>query len=110
MLRALSLAGILLIAPHAFAHHSFGAEYDSAKPVTLTGVVTKIDWSNPHVYIYLDVKGDNGQIDELGAGRSSTEYFTPHRLDARRAQGERCHHGYRLDVEGWQQSDRWTRK
>ncbi|MGB6945419.1 MAG: DUF6152 family protein [Bryobacteraceae bacterium] len=45
MLRPLSLAGIFLIAPRASAHHSFGAEYDSAKPVTLTGVVTKIDWS-----------------------------------------------------------------
>ena len=46
----------------AFAHHSFGAEYDSAKPVSLTGVVTKIDWSNPHVYIYLEVKDNNGQL------------------------------------------------
>ena len=62
MLRSLSLAGILVLAPHAFAHHSFGAEYDSAKPITLTGVVTKIDWSNPHVYIYLDVKGDKGDV------------------------------------------------
>jgi hypothetical protein len=51
MLRALILAGILLIAPYAFAHHSFGAEYDSAKPTTLTGVVAKIDRFNPHVYI-----------------------------------------------------------
>ena len=62
MMRTLVLAGILLISPHAFAHHSFGAEYDSAKPITLTGVVTKIDWSNPHVYIYLAVKGDDGQL------------------------------------------------
>jgi hypothetical protein len=58
----LALSGILLIAPHALAHHSFGAEYDSAKPITLSGVVTKIDWSNPHVYIYLAVKGDDGQL------------------------------------------------
>ncbi len=46
----------------AFAHHSFGAEYDSAKPISLTGVVTKIDWSNPHVYIYIDVKSNDGQL------------------------------------------------
>jgi hypothetical protein len=57
-----ALSGILLIASHASAHHSFGAEYDSAKPITLSGVVTKIDWSNPHVYIYLAVKGDDGQV------------------------------------------------
>ena len=44
------------------AHHSFAAEYDVAKPVTLTGVVTKIDWSNPHVYIYLAVKNGDGQV------------------------------------------------
>jgi hypothetical protein len=56
------LLSILLVAPRAFAHHSFGAEYDSAKPITLTGVVTRIDWSNPHVYIYLAVKGDAGQL------------------------------------------------
>ena len=58
----LILFGILLIGAPIFAHHSFGAEYDSAKPITLTGVVTKIDWSNPHVYIYLAVKGDDGQL------------------------------------------------
>ena len=37
------------------AHHSFAAEYDSAKPVTVTGVVTRIEWTNPHAYIYVDV-------------------------------------------------------
>lgn len=58
----LSVAGLALSATQSFAHHSFGAEYDSARPLTLTGVVTKIDWSNPHVYIYLAVRGDNGQL------------------------------------------------
>ena len=59
---ALIVSGVLLAAPQAFGHHSFGAEYDNAKPITLTGVVTKIDWSNPHVYIYIAVKGDDGQV------------------------------------------------
>jgi V8-like Glu-specific endopeptidase len=44
------------------AHHSFGAEYDANKPITLTGVVTKIDWTNPHSYFYLDVKDDKGNV------------------------------------------------
>ena len=43
------------------AHHSFAMEYDDKKPVTLTGVVTKIEWANPHVRFYLDVK-DSGQV------------------------------------------------
>jgi hypothetical protein len=49
---ALSLA---VVTP-AWAHHSFAAEYDGSKVVTVTGAVTKVDWSNPHVYFYLDVK------------------------------------------------------
>ena len=44
----------------ARAHHSFGAEYDSNQPVTLTGVVTKIEWTNPHSFIYLDVAEAGG--------------------------------------------------
>ena len=44
----------------AFAHHSFAAEYDGDKPVTLTGVVTKIEWENPHLHFYLDVTTDKG--------------------------------------------------
>ena len=45
-----------------FAHHSFSAEYDDKKPIKLTGKVTKMSWSNPHAWIYLDVKGKDGKI------------------------------------------------
>jgi hypothetical protein len=45
-----------------FAHHSFAAEFDGNKRVTLTGIVTKVDWVNPHAYIYVDVKGDDGGV------------------------------------------------
>jgi hypothetical protein len=44
------------------AHHSFAAEYDSTKPITLVGTVTKVEWMNPHVYFYLDVKDDAGVV------------------------------------------------
>jgi hypothetical protein len=44
------------------AHHSFGAEYDATKPITLTGIVTKIEWTNPHSFIFLDVKDDKGNV------------------------------------------------
>ena len=43
-------------------HHSFDAEYDSNKPITITGVVTKLDWANPHAYVYLDSKSASGDI------------------------------------------------
>jgi len=48
------------------AHHSFAAEFDSTKQVKLTGTVTKIDWTNPHVWFYLDVKGEDGKIINWG--------------------------------------------
>lgn len=51
----------MLVAP-VMAHHSFSAEYDSKKPVTLKGTVTKVDWMNPHVYFYLDVEDDAGNV------------------------------------------------
>jgi diphthamide biosynthesis methyltransferase len=53
-----SAAVLLLIgaALPSVAHHSFAAEYDATKPVTLTGKVTKVEWQNPHTYFYIDVK------------------------------------------------------
>jgi hypothetical protein len=56
-----AFAGLLLSFP-VFAHHSFGAEYDDSKPVTITGVVTKLDWENPHIHFYVDVKDDTGNL------------------------------------------------
>lgn len=50
-----------VFAAPVLAHHSFGAEYDASKPVTLTGVLTKIEWTNPHSFIYIDVM-DKGVV------------------------------------------------
>jgi hypothetical protein len=48
-------AGALISALPAWAHHSFPAQYDASKPVTLTGTVTEVQWTNPHIFIYIDV-------------------------------------------------------
>jgi hypothetical protein len=57
------IAGLTLLAPAgAFAHHSFAAEYDTKKPVTLKGTVTKVEWTNPHARFYIDVKDDGGTV------------------------------------------------
>ena len=58
----LGVTGVLMAAAPLLAHHSFAAEYDAKKPIELKGTITKVDWMNPHVYFYIDVKDDSGKI------------------------------------------------
>jgi hypothetical protein len=61
--RLLVGAGLIVAAAQtASAHHSFAAEFDASKAVTLKGAVTKIEWMNPHIWVYLDVKDDRGTV------------------------------------------------
>jgi len=54
--------GLFFTALPALAHHSVGAEFYPDKSVTVHGVITKVEWINPHVYLYMDVKGENGEV------------------------------------------------
>ena len=64
MKTAVLLAGLAIAAVSApvRAHHSFAVEYDPKKPVEGTGVISKVEWTNPHTHIYLDVKDDKGAV------------------------------------------------
>ena len=61
-----AVVGVLLASGSAIAHHSFAAEFDANNPITFKGVVTKIEWMNPHTYFYMDVTEADGKIVNWG--------------------------------------------
>jgi len=74
---ALVIGIVVSVAP-AMAHHSFSAEFDGTKAITLRGYVTKVEWTNPHVWFYIDVKQPNGTTENWGF-----EMGPPHGLQGR---------------------------
>jgi hypothetical protein len=58
--------GLMAIGPPVLAHHSEAAEYDSSKPVKVTGTIRKVEWQNPHVWFYVDVRDENGKVTTWG--------------------------------------------
>jgi hypothetical protein len=66
------VASLTLVAGSLFAHHGRGATYDGDKEVTVTGVLTELAWRNPHVAIYLDVKGPDGKVTNYAFESSNT--------------------------------------
>jgi hypothetical protein len=88
--------GLLLAAGSASAHHSFAAEYDADKPVTLSGTVARIDWANPHIHVYLDVKGGTGAVTQW-----KLEGYPPNMLARQGWKRDTLKVGDTITVSGW---------
>lgn len=59
--------GVLIVAaPRVAAHHSFAAEYDGTQPVKVSGVVTRVEWTNPHIWFFVDVTDEQGRVTNWG--------------------------------------------
>ena len=66
LLGASVLAALIFAAAPGYTHHSFAAEFDADKPIKLSGTVTKVEWTNPHAWIYIDAKDESGKIVNWG--------------------------------------------
>jgi len=84
----LAAAACLLAIP-ALAHHSFAAEFDGKKSVKLEGTITKVEWTNPHIWMYLDVKDDSGNVVKWQCEGGAAQHAHQGRLEQRLAQAGR---------------------
>ena len=92
----LIVSGLLLATGPIAAHHSFAAEFDADKPITLTGIVTKVEWTNPHAWVYFNVKDNaTGDVTNWGA-----EMGPPHGLQRRGWRRDTLKIGEEVTVSG----------
>jgi hypothetical protein len=90
----------LVSAVPAPAHHSFAAQFDGDKPVVLRGAVTKVDWRNPHIWVYLDVRDADGKVTKW-----ECEGGAPNALTRQGWSREHLKLGEDITVEGWRAKD-----
>lgn len=69
---ALAVVAVLAVTTAVSAHHSVAGQFDTSKTMTLKGVISKVDWINPHIYLHLDVKGDDGAVTTWALGTVPT--------------------------------------
>ena len=100
-----AVAAILLSAAvPVFAHHAFSAEFDQSKPIKLSGEITKLEWVNPHAWIFIDVKGPDGKV-----ATWMIEGASPNNLYRLGFTKESLPAGSEITVEGYQAKDGSTR-
>jgi hypothetical protein len=92
--------GMLSASIPALAHHSFAAEYDQKQPITLKGVVTHLDWMNPHVYFYVDVADKDGKLTHWAC-----EAGNPNALARRGWKKDSLKAGDQITVQGFRAKD-----
>ena len=90
----------ILAGSPASAHHAFAAEFDAKKPVKLRGTVTKMEWINPHAWVHIDVKKNDGSVDEW-----MIEAGTPNTLLRRGFTRDSLKPGTEIIVDGYQSKD-----
>jgi hypothetical protein len=96
----IALAGAVLSTVPVLAHHSFAAEYDSSAPVTVKGTVTKVEWTNPHSYVYVDVKDATGNVVNW-----AIEGYPPNTLRRTGFTRDLMKQGDTVTINGWKARD-----
>ena len=99
----LGLAALVAVALPMAAHHSFAAEFDQNKTITLRGAVTKLEWANPHIWLYLDVK--DGKDDQGAAARWQCEGGAPNTLTRNGWSKESLKPGDQIVIDGYLAKD-----